>query len=700
LIQYSRLLIAVEMVNTGTEQASEQATDEEGNNMKFFFKVGIPCYSFKDLGHLRSHVNFYRDHHDMDFNLTIDNGCNSPMNTIVDTATEGKAVYLTEFGAETLTTLCMATTAYGTLRYGEADALEDMKVGTTETEGAVSSGVVNNIPLYSVLRAVTTGNIAASVLDQDSSFRKVAVADETDIIASAGPVAIEVKVSPAIISLFLHGGLADKKCQPTKLEDQHLPRYLCQPPFNTRNMTNLTRLLDEKAMNHDKVKNARAGGEGPAIMSARAGLVATALGWGKPGNSFSLHTFYIVAYSVATCKDAPAESAKVSSIESVIDMPNTLEGDPRSVIITTKGVLHLWDVLFSGMDEVNNSRPKYTSDTETDTEAYATKAFSLLLATMQVVFGGLKTSQNWSHLYTKLCESKELSKYNLGRVLESMSWPERNFMVYEFMGAVTKLRISLLDGLGRVSATKLACMSRFPQVSREHLENPYLSFVHARIPNFDVVGEEAEVRCIALNQGPVLGADSSTMCSRFSKSVLERANQVTNTGIADFVTEFLVLAASEREKHWCGATDEEMEKLSNERRERAYLAIFDKNSNNHHLQKLHHATYPAKTLEELIVWCSSSQLSRRQGSGLCYANSTSGHETLKWLVAVLASSFYFPTKGTDKNKPDRSHSEMLILARNSGIRSLKRPLGLPAKDLLYDQVAYEFKVCVLIEGNG
>jgi hypothetical protein len=654
---------------------------EQGEGMKIVFEDGTPCTSFKDVAHLNSHIKFFNDHHKMGFNMALDATTSSGEMHIIK---EG-VLYLTSEGSVALTILCTATTAFGALRRGEKAGLVRMKVDSME--GALSA-VAGTVPEYSILRPKAYGNADIPTLNQECTFEKVDVADESTILASTGPgpVGCEVKVSPAILSLFLHGGLAEKRRQPEELKGQHLWRHLCEPPVNTRTSIIMKRLYDEKVVAVEETKTAQ---HSPTVMSDEAGLVVTAMGKGRHGNTFSGHCFYVLAYSIASNADVPEESAKVCSFECAMDMPATLEGDPRAKTITKAEVLQLWDLLFSGMDEVQIQRP---DNTDTDTEASATKAFSMLLATMQLVYGGLKTCQDWSKLYLQLSSSNKLSEYNLGRVLASLTWPERNFMVYAFMGVITRLRISLLDGLGRVSATKLACISRYPQVSREDLTNPNLSFVSGGVPNFGVVGQEAVVRCISLNQGPDLNRSSIEMCSGFSDGILQRVNQPTRTGIMDFLNEFLIRAATdkERQKFWCGATAAEMTQGLEKRRIAAYHCILDNRSNNWHLKELQKGWYTStrKTLQSLIDWCTLFKLGKAK-NGLCHAHTDKGHEVLKWLVAILVSGFYFPTEDPAERNKDRSYSQMLILVRKNGFGTPKKP----KEDFLYAETGRAFKVC-------
>jgi hypothetical protein len=102
--------------------------------------------------------------------------------------------------------------------------------------------------------------------------------------------------------------------------------------------------------------------------------------------------------------------------------------------------------------------------------------------------------------------------------------------------------------------------------------------VNSKTPNCIVIGAEAVMRCIALNQGDVLNAGTEEMCTKFSDGALQRANQVTDAGFSDFINEFLVRAGSsdeERMKYWCGATEEEMDErmLKGEKQHTAQFSI-------------------------------------------------------------------------------------------------------------------------------
>jgi hypothetical protein len=670
---------------------------EEGT-MKLFFEDGTPCHSFLDLAHCISHGEFFKDHHGMHFEECFAAGGDGSLYKTKSTD-EGPAAYLTESGSKALAALCKATTAFGAFRKGDKGVLKEMGVATPDGE---SGGLVEKIPSYRVLRAVTKGNLTADTdLDRESNFQPVALADEHAILAGpgSGPVVVETDASTAILSLFLHMGMTDKKRQPEELNGVNLPRHLCQLKVNTRCMPAMTRLYDAKKVASDEGK-ARVASLGGATatskMSDEAGLVLTAMGRGEAGNTFALQPFYATVYSVTKGDASLPQSAEVISIESVMDVPTTLEDNPRAAIITAKEVRNLWDLLFLGMEEVKITLP----EDESDTEAQATKAFALLVATMYQVFGGLKTCADWSKLYMRLCQSDKLSRYNLDRVLESLTWPERNHMVYYMFAAVTNLRISILDGLGRVSGSKLACISRYPQVSHNGLVYPNRSFVQGGPPDFSVVGETVALRSIAFNQGPYVGPARLQMCSEFSKGVLKRVNQVTNTGLFDFVHDYVVLAAApeNREKYWCGTTDTELKQLQEQRRKEAFGILLDDTNDNRHLKLVHQSSQ----LGELKRNCINNFHGRRNvNSGLCMASSNQGHALLTWLVYIMASSFYFPTK-EGQGKKDVSYSEMLIFTRNGGIRGLCSPLELQKKDLLYANDAYNFQVCHVpcLSSNG
>jgi hypothetical protein len=263
-------------------------------------------------------------------------------------------------------------------------------------------------------------------------------------------------------------------------------------------------------------------------------------------------------------------------------------------------------------------------------------------------------------------------------------------MVYQFMGAVTEIRISFLDGLGRATAAKLACMSRYPQTSYNDLLNPNCSFVIGMNPKLGVVGARAVTRCISLNQGKVLSDRSVKMCSDYSNGVLRRVNQVTKYGISDFVTEFLVSAASDevRKNFWCGSTDKEMFQILDERREAAYHSIFKDTSSSPLLEELRRSYGTTAGVE----FC-QRQAFGRVDTGLCAARATRGHDVLKWLVSILASSFYFATQEAElKRYPDRSYSQMLILVRNNGLPPTTTPPS-TLSTTLFGHFAHAFKVC-------
>jgi hypothetical protein len=290
------------------------------------------CPSFADLNHLNSHIQFFRDHKKMNFEQMIMDPSKGSSLYTMHKWEKGPAVKLTSLGLKALHTMCKATTAFGKLRETNKDGMSGMKVEDHVTStGAAAAGTLTD-PQFKLLQSRTTGDTgdaAATVLDGESTFEKLDGADKEEVFySSKGPVAVEVGVSTALMTLFYHGGMCVKKGQPKELCDQHIPRNTCGPPMNTRAITNMKRLFDRRIVARDEAMI----GEGSAtVMSDEAGLVATALGKGRGGNSFREHPFYIVAYSVADGTNANRESAGVRSNESVMDLPNKSKG-PAALI--------------------------------------------------------------------------------------------------------------------------------------------------------------------------------------------------------------------------------------------------------------------------------------------------------------------------------------------------------------------------------
>jgi hypothetical protein len=655
--------------------------------MKLFLSDHTPCHAFMDVAHFNSHVKFFKDHqgivtkdhsNESGNEMLISSEMSSDYHTIESNDDGVAAAYLTASGERACVRLCQATTVHGMFLSGRRSTLSAVVSTGDETDT-----IVETIPPYNVYQAVTNDGRPADVLDEETIFEQVLLGEESAIFSGTGqgPVSVQVSVSAAIISLFVHGGLAED-------EDMgQIPRHLCQLEMNTRAMTQMNRLYDASQVVDDEAKIAQGRAE---TMSDEAGLVVTAQGRGKHGNHFSVVPIYITPFSFARGEDAPEGSAIITSIESVMDVPHILKGDPRGILITLKEVVDLWDVLLPGMDVLKHSLQE--NNTTTDSEAYATKVFSILLATMQQVYGGLKTCADWSKLYARLSQSKELRDYDFLRVRDRLSWPERNYMVYQLMGAVTKLRVSLLDGLGRVCATKLACMSRYPQVSKQDLYNPNRAYYDSSGPQkFKVVGRVVTVECVALNQGLVLDSKSLNMCKAFSKGILKRVNQATNTAFADFLNEFLVCARKEgeRKKYWLGNTDMQMDEILKQRRMEAYRAICDGSTNNNHLQKLQHSL--RKPLPEVLLYFESITLGENSAQGVCQAKSDRGNNVFTWLVCLLTSTFSFARENQlpGEERSDCAHSQMMIFVRNNGIRSLEDP----GRNTLYQGVASSFKVC-------
>jgi hypothetical protein len=93
--------------------------------------------------------------------------------------------------------------------------------------------------------------------------------------------------------------------------------------------------------------------------------------------------------------------------------------------------------------------------------------------------------------------------------------------------SVPTLGVGLLDGLGRISATKFASISRYPQTTYDALDNPNLAFARPALLRkhrgekpiatplcLKVIGQEATVKCIALNQGRIFDRDRLVACKK------------------------------------------------------------------------------------------------------------------------------------------------------------------------------------------
>jgi hypothetical protein len=335
-------------------------------------------------------------------------------------------------------------------------------------------------------------------------------------------------------------------------------------------------------------------------------------------------------------------------------------------------VQSLWAVLFPGPA---NIQPDFGTDAE-GSEVKATEAFAQLIGTMQQVFGGLKTAEDWVKLYRRLCDCDQLRTYNFGRLAATLPWPELNYMVHHLMGAVSPLGIGLLDGLGRVSATKLASMSLYPATTYGQLINPHGAFARCSEkglrgvprPDFRVMGEPGIVKCIALNQGGTLGQASLHMCREFSKGVQNRATQATKIGLRDLMSDFLNKAFTERrEKHAFVTTAENLGKSIDLLRAAAYDIIFEEKTSNYHLELVQTSESKKKSLASVKAECVKKEWGRKTNGGPTECN-LKAHPLVSWLVYLMTNGFFFATNGPTTKVDDRSYREMLILLRNNGKR--------------------------------
>jgi hypothetical protein len=647
------------------------------------------CNSFKDVAHLKAHIAFFKEYHSLETVFNID-GEKGPYHNIKEGTDGLKVCQLTEKGMELLDkTVCRGTTAFGKMRVPTkvCSPTKETKVDKNFVEGAVPGPdtldtPVIKLPECPLFEATLAGGCGEKTcLHQETHFVAVREGEEPSVLTSKVPVALQVVASPAILSLFLRTSLCEIKSLPEDLAaplTHKIQRHLCQPMVNIRAVTDIGRLYDEKMVKEERRMNKAQANQFSGervVMSDKAGLIQTAMGNGNPGNNFVEHDFYLVPYSVSDSASAPEGSAEVTTVEVTMDLLTLLEGHPKAKTIAVEEVESLWDALFTGQAKF---RPDFGTDTE-GSDVKATKAFAQLIGTMQQVFGGLKTAEDWVQLYMRLCNCDQLRPYDFGRLAVTLPWPELNYMIHHLMGAVSPLGIALLDGLGRVSATKLASISLYPATSYRQLIEPNKAYalcsekggVGEALPDFRVVGEPGIVKCIALNQGGTLGQASLNMCQEFSKGVLKRATQPTSMGLRDLLSDFLQKAVTEnREKFVFGTTVDDLTRSSDLLREAAYEIIFEEGTSNNHLKLVQASETDAKnkTLKSVKEECIEFKWGRKTAAGPTEC-SLGRHTLVTWLVNLMTHSFFFASK-VPTTIGDRSYREMLILLRNNGNQRL------------------------------
>jgi hypothetical protein len=642
---------------------------------------------------LKSHIAFFTKHYSLNTKFNV-KGAKGPFHIIREgTETEGTRVCeLTKEGLESLDkTVCRGTSAFGKVCLPNDDIVPgDVHVAQPDTIDTLKS---TKLPLCPVYEATLGGS--SGQLGQGTNFTAVEESMEPLVLAGKVPVALQVEASPAILSLFLRTSHCEFQSLPEGLKKttHNIQRHLCQPNVNTREVTDIGRLHNAKKFIEDTNQQpAQVEGEKAVIvMSDEAGLIQTAMGHGKPGNNFIDHDFYLVPYSICDSATAPEGSAEVTTVEVTMDLRTSLEGHPKAKLIAMEDVQSLWVALFTEQAEI---KPEF--DADDGSENKATKAFAQLIGTMQQAFGGLKTAEDWVKLYIRLCNCDQLSPYNFGRLATALPWPELNYMVHHLMGAVSPLGIGLLDGLGRVSATKLATMSRYPETTYKQLLFPNKAFTYRMTKSdFRVVGEPAIVKCIAMNQGGTFGKASLKMCREFSQGVLRRATQPTKVGIRDLLSDYLNKANAKRGKY-AFTNMKEMISTFNKLREDAYDIVFEEGTSNSHLKLLHaiETVHKKKTLQQVKALCIKNKWGLKNETGIteCF-NSVKGHPLVFWLVNIMTNGFFFATKEETENQ-DFSYSEMLILVRTNGNQGMIR--GKPEDNLYNASIVANFKVCNFI----
>jgi hypothetical protein len=672
------------------------------------------CNSFRDVAHLKAHIAFFKKYHSLETMFNID-GEKGPYHNIKEGTGGLKVCQLTKKGIDLLDgTVCRGTTAFGKMRLPtkvcvprEDDNVDKDFVGGVVPGPDTLDTSLKKLPECPLFEATLGGCAEKTRLHQGTNFVAVREGEEPSVLASKVPVALQVVASPAILSLFLRTSLCENKSLP-KVElalslTHKIQRHLCQPMVNVRAVTDIGRLYNARMIKEERRMNKARSNQflgDKVVMSDKAGLIQTAMGNGNPGNNFAAHDFYLVPYSVCDSATAPEGSAEVTTVEVTMDLLTVLEGRPKAKTIGVEEVESLWDVLITGHAEF---RPDFGIETE-GSDVKATKAFAQLIGTMQQAFGGLKTAEDWVQLYMRLCNCDQLQPFNFGRLAATLPWPELNYMIHHMMGAVSPLGIALLDGLGRVSATKLASISLYPATSYTQLIEPNRAYascsekggVGEALPDFRVVGEPGIVKCIALNQGGTFGQASLNMCREFSKGVLNRAQQPTTIGLRDLLSDFLQEAVTEKRENFAFSTTvEEMTTSSEILRELAYEIIFDEGTSNHHLKVVQasETTAKNKTLESVKAECIRSKWGRKTTAGPTECN-LKAHTLVTWLVNIMTNGFFFATK-VPTTIEDRSYREMLILLRNNGNQKLHHDNG-DGNNLYKASMLTNFKVCLFI----
>lgn len=668
---------------------------------------GDVCNSFRDVAHLKSHIAFFEKYHRLETCFKVD-GEKGPFHDIKEGTGGLKVCQLTKEGMDLLDgKVCRGTTAFGKLRGPTKICVQtkddnvgnDFVGGPAPVPATLDRSNFTKLPECPLYEATLGGGSGEkSHLHQGTNFVAVREGEEPSVLASKVPVALQVVASPAILSLFLRTSHCEIKSLPLEIQkdSKHkIQRHLCQPMVNIRAVTDIGRLYDGKKIKEEiRMNNGQSNqflGD-KVVMSDKAGLIQTAMGNGEPGNNFTAHDFYLVPYSVCDSAAAPEGSAEVTTVEVTMDLLTALEGRPKAKIIAVEEVQLLWDALFTGHAEI---QPEFGTDTE-GSEFKATKAFAQLIGTMQQDFGGLKTAKDWVKLFMRLCNSDQLRTYNFGRLALTLPWPELNYMIHHLIGAVSPLGIGLLDGLGRVSATKCASIALNPATTYNQLICPnkayaFRSNAKEPLPDFRVVGEAGIVKCIVLNQGGTLGQASLDMCQEYSKGILNRATQPTRIGLRDLMSDFLHKAVAERRQNFAfGTTVDSMTANNDTLREAAYEIIFEEGTSNNHLKLVQASETTAKNkmLESVKAECIRAKWGRKTASGPTECN-LKGHILVSWLVNLMTNSFFFATKAPTDFE-DSSYREMLILLRNNGNQRLKHDKGV---NLYKASMLANFKVC-------
>ena len=310
-------------------------------------------------------------------------------------------------------------------------------------------------------------------------------------------------VSFNTISLFVHQGilLSSSNCA--------MAVPVAQPNVNHRNL-----VLKQRIHNEDFSR-----------VDQKAGYMAT-LNYSALSEKLPFYKGKMIATPyVATCIDATKTTVPDSKIEACV-LPNasysgySLIGSPVATQLTLTHVADFFRFFFDASFEEYIDLSSF-KEQEKYPGYVATAALSVVMKMFDKKFSGLDSSEQWLHLFhhitSKLQQDNRLATDLTNFVPRTLDLVIKRTRI--LFSSITPIRLGIIEGLGRVTATIYEQMSLYPE-SREEECTGIINRLHMLTRGSEPIAHlgiaVSDLDLICVDRHGRLGEEQCSLCRRHS----------------------------------------------------------------------------------------------------------------------------------------------------------------------------------------